>query len=218
MYKQLFLVLLFCSTLGYGQDYYFKKFHPFNENIPSPEEFLGYKIGDHHTRHDRIVAYLEKLAEVSERASLQEYGKTHEGRRLVMLTITSPDHLGQLDKLKQQHLAFTNPEQTATNYDSVPVFINLAYNVHGNEPSSSEAALLTAYTFAASNSKEVLKYLNNAVIFLDPTINPDGRDRHTQWANTYQGNPLVADPQDAEHNELVTRYKSRKQRQIKLVS
>jgi len=201
MYKQLFLVLLFCSTTGYGQDYYFKKFHPFNENIPSPEEFLGYKIGDHHTRHDRIVAYLEKLAEVSERASLHEYGKTHEGRRLVMLTITSPDHLGQLDKLKQQHLAFTNPEQTATNYDSVPVFINLAYNVHGNEPSSSEAALLTAYTFAASNSKEVLKYLNNAVIFLDPTINPDGRDRHTQWANTYQGNPLVADPQDAEHNE-----------------
>ena len=87
------------------------------------------------------------------------------------------------------------------NYDDVPIFINLAYNVHGNEPSSSEAALLTAYTFAASNSPEILKYLNNAVLFIDPTINPDGRDRHTQWANSYQGNPEVADPNDAEHNE-----------------
>jgi len=77
----------------------------------------------------------------------------------------------------------------------------LAYNVHGNEPSSSEAALLAAYTLAASNKPEIKAYLDKAVIFIDPTINPDGRDRHTQWANTYKGSPLVADPQDAEHNE-----------------
>ncbi|MFT6995663.1 MAG: hypothetical protein ACJA1P_002408, partial [Maribacter sp.] len=48
---------------------------------------------------------------------------------------------------------------------------------------------------------EILSYLKNSVIFIDPTINPDGRDRHSQWANTYQGTPEVADPQDAEHNE-----------------
>ena len=60
---------------------------------------------------------------------------------------------------------------------------------------------LAAYTFVASDNSEILNYLNNSVIFLDPTINPDGRDRHTQWATTYQGSPLVADPQDAEHNE-----------------
>ena len=53
----------------------------------------------------------------------------------------------------------------------------------------------------ASENSEILKYLEHSVIFIDPTINPDGRDRHTQWANMYQGNPLVADPQDAEHNE-----------------
>ena len=44
-------------------------------------------------------------------------------------------------------------------------------------------------------------YLENVVIFIDPTINPDGRDRHTYWANMYKASPLVADPQDAEHNE-----------------
>ena len=201
MLKKLLLLVLFCSTTLYSQDYFLKKFHPFNPEIPSPEQFLGYGIGEHHTRHDLIVAYLEKLAEVSDRASIHQYGKTHEGRKLVILTITTPENLSNLETLRQQHLAFTDPTKNVSNYDQVPVFINLGYNVHGNEPSSSEAALLTAYTFVASNNPEILNYLKNAVLFVDPTINPDGRDRHTQWANTYKGNPLVADPQDAEHNE-----------------
>lgn len=201
MLKNVFLAVLLSTVSLTAQDYFYKKYQPFKANIPSPESFLGYGIGDHHTRHDRIVAYLEKLAEVSDRASLYEYGRTHEGRRLVILTITAPEHLANLSSLKQKHLGYTDPLQNPAIDPELPVFINLAYNVHGNEPSSSEAALLTAYTFVASDSPEILKYLNNAVIFVDPTINPDGRDRHTQWANMYQGNPLVADPQDAEHNE-----------------
>ena len=194
-------LLFFINSLLFSQDYFLEKYQPYNSQIPSPESFLGYEIGEHHTRHDRIIAYLETLAELSDRAQLNDYGTTHEGRRLVMLTITTPGNLQELDELKRQHLAFNDTKRTVNNYDQVPVFINLAYNVHGNEPSSSEAAMLTAYTFTASQDPEILNYLNNAVIFLDPTINPDGRDRHTQWATTYQGSPLVGDPQDAEHNE-----------------
>jgi len=198
--KLLLLVVLYGGTLS-AQDYFYQKFKPFKENIPSPQAFLGYGIGEHHTRHDLIVAYLEKLAEVSDRASIQYYGKTHEGRKLVILTLSAPENLTNLDELQKSHLAFIDPSKSVSNYEEVPIFVNLAYNVHGNEPSSSEAALLTAYTFAASDNPEILSYLKNSVIFIDPTINPDGRDRHTQWANTYQGSPEVADPQDAEHNE-----------------
>lgn len=201
MSKRLLLLFLCLGTTLYGQDYFFKKFQPFDTNIPSPEEFLGYAIGERHTRHDLIVAYLEKLAELSDKASIYQYGKTHEGRKLVLLTVTTPENLSNIETIKQQHLAFTDPDKTAANYGDVPIFINLAYNVHGNEPSSSEAALLMAYTLVASQNPEIQNYRKHAVIFVDPTINPDGRDRHTQWANTYQGNPLVADPQDAEHNE-----------------
>ena len=201
MLKNIFLILfLSCSTI-YGQDYFLKNYKPFNTSVPSPEEFLGYGIGEHHTRHDLIVAYMEKLAQVSDRATIQEYGKTHEGRKLVILTISSPKNQSNLESIKASHLAFTDPSKSVSNYEDVPIFINLAYNVHGNEPSSSEAALLAAYTFVASENPEILNYINNAVIFIDPTINPDGRDRHTQWANAYQGSPEVADPQDAEHNE-----------------
>jgi len=195
-------ILLFCTCANLvAQDYFFKDKAPFNSEIPSPETFLGYPIGEQHTRHDQIVSYFETLARISDRATISEYGRTHEQRKLVMLTISTPQNLEKLPQLKQQHLEFVNPNVSPSNYDEVPVFIQLGYNVHGNEPSSSEAAMLTAYTLVASNSPEVQKYIQNSVVFIDPTINPDGRDRHTQWANQFKGSPLVSDGSDAEHNE-----------------
>ena len=118
------------------------------------------------------------------------------------LSISSPENLKALASVKSDHLKFVNPVSNIKNYEEVPVFIQLGYNVHGNEPSGGEAALLTAYTLVASNNPEVLNYLKNSVIFIDPTINPDGRDRHTQWVNQYKANALVSDNQDAEHNEM----------------
>lgn len=192
---------MLCGFSLYSQDYFLEKYKPYDDDIPSPQEFLGYGIGEHHTRHDRIVSYLEQLAEVSDRAQLIDYGKTHEGRRLVILIVSSSENLSKLEEFKSKHLDFTDPSKSVTNYDEVPIFINLGYNVHGNEPSGGESALLTAYTLTASGNSEIKNYLEKAILFIDPTINPDGRDRHTQWATTYQGSPLVADPQDAEHDE-----------------
>ena len=200
-YYFMLICTFICINQVAAQDYYFKDKAPFNVDIPTPEEFLGYEIGEHHTRHDLIVAYVTKLAEISDRASIEVYGKTHEKRKLVMLTVTSPKNLKNLETIKSNHLEFVNPAKTPKNYDEVPVIIQLGYNVHGNEPSSSEAALLTAYTLVASNSLEVLNYLEKSVIFIDPTINPDGRDRHTQWVNQYQSKIVVSDNIDAEHTE-----------------
>lgn len=196
-----FLFVLFITTTLPAQDYFFKDKAPFNPDIPSPEEYLGYPIGDQHTRHDQIVSYFQKLSELSDRATIEIYGHTHEKRKLVMLTISTPENLANLESIKTQHLEYVDPSKTPTNYEGLPIFIQLGYNVHGNEPSSSEAALLTAYTLVASNSNEVMNYLNNGIIFIDPTINPDGRDRHTQWANQFKANQLVSDGSDAEHNE-----------------
>ncbi|MDW7690923.1 M14 family zinc carboxypeptidase [Flammeovirgaceae bacterium SG7u.111] len=200
--KKLLTVLLLALALGASaQDYFYKKYAPFNPEIPSPEAFLGYPIGEWHTRHDRMVAYLEKLAELSDRATLTEYGKTHEGRRLVILNIGKPENIANLEQLRTQHLEAIKPSSSA-DLSQLPAFINLAYNVHGNEPSGGEASLLTAYTLVASTSPQVLDYLEKTVVFLDPTINPDGRDRHTHWANTHKGSPVVDDPMDIEHLEI----------------
>ncbi|MBT8253251.1 MAG: zinc carboxypeptidase [Flavobacteriaceae bacterium] len=195
------IAITFMVDVAFSQDYFFKNKAPFNSDIPSPEAFLGYPIGAQHTRHDQIVAYLSELARVSDRASIEVYGKTHENRKLVMLTVSTPENLRNLESIKSDHLRFVDPKDNPSNYSDVPIFVQLGYNVHGNEPSSSEAALLTAYTLVASTSPEVMNYINNAVVFIDPTINPDGRDRHTQWANQYKANQLVSDGSDAEHNE-----------------
>lgn len=188
------------NTLS-AQDYYFKNYGPFDETIPTPEQYLGYEIGEHHTRHDLIVGYLTELAEISDRASIEIYGKTHEKRKLVMLAVSSPENLQVLESIREKHLDFVDVNKQVDNYDEVPVIIQLGYNVHGNEPSSAEAALLTAYTLVASKNQAVLDYLNKSVIFIDPVINPDGRDRHTQWVNQYQSKILVSDNIDAEHTE-----------------
>lgn len=203
MFRVRSLVFILALTLQVqAQDYFFSKYAPFDPSIPSPEAFLGYPIGAQHTRHDQIVSYLTKLAALSSKATISQYGATHENRKLVMLTISSNQNQSNLTSIKQQHLAFSNTNQNVANYNEVPVFIQLGYNVHGNEPSSSEAAMLTAYTLVASQHPEIENYRQNSIIFLDPTINPDGRDRHTQWANSFKGTPLVSDNIDAEHTEM----------------
>lgn len=203
MIKRYFLLFcIFLTSIIQAQDYFFGKYAPFDNSIPTPEQFLGYPIGEQHTRHDQIVSYLTKLAEVSNKATIVQYGATHEKRKLVMLTVSTAQNLENIASIKKQHLAFSNTNLSVSNYNEVPVFINLGYNVHGNEPSSSEAALLTAYTLVASDHPEIKKYRENSIIFIDPTINPDGRDRHTQWANSFKAAPLVSDNIDAEHTEM----------------
>ena len=198
---KLLLVFMLISNIITSQNYFLENYKPFNNSILSPEEFLGYEIGFQHTRHDQIVSYLTYLSTVSNKADLINYGKTHEGRNLVILTITSESNLNNLDDIQKEHLQYTIPGNSVTLNKDLPIIINLGYGVHGNEPSSSEAAMLTAYTLVASMNKKIEKFRQHSVVFIDPTINPDGRDRHTQWANQNKSINLVADQYDSEHNE-----------------
>jgi len=204
-FLQVYLILpLFLLSMPViaQQDYFFPGKTSFIKEVPTPAEFLGHEIGDFHTRHDRIVAYFYELARVSNRVHIQEIGKTYEQRSMIVATITSPENYNNLENIRQEHLKLVVPKAALPAIAEMPVIIQLGYNVHGNEPSSSEAAMLTAYYLTASQDPEVLKYLEEAVIFVEPVLNPDGRDRHTNWANMHRGFPPVADPLDREHNEM----------------
>ena len=196
-----FTIIIISFNYSFAQDYFLENFGPYNENIQSPEEFLGYEIGDQHTRHDLILAYFKYLSSVSERANLIKYGKSYEGRTLTLLSISSEENLKNLEEIKTEHLKSTIPGSIKTINENLPIIINLGYGIHGNEPSGSEAALLTAYTLIASKNKKINRLTTDSVVFIDPTLNPDGRDRHSQWANQYKSINLVADSNDAEHNE-----------------
>jgi hypothetical protein len=187
-----------CSNFGFGQaDYFYPAFKSFNKSIPTPEQFLGYAIGTNHTRHDRVVEYFRKLDELSDRVAVEVIGESYEHRIQIVAKITSPENHSRIDDIRKSHRAQAYAESTT----NVPLIIQLGYNVHGNEPSSTEAAMLTAYYLTASEDPETLKWLNEMIILVDPVYNPDGRDRHTHWANMHKGSPPVADPMDREHNE-----------------
>ncbi|TFV94221.1 zinc carboxypeptidase [Algoriphagus kandeliae] len=202
--KKLYFALI-AFLLGVSQSFaqsdYFFPGESFDSNIPSPEEFLGYPIGDWHTRYDLIVKYFEKLDEISELATLQTIGYTHEYRPKVILTIASPAHMADLEQVRQRQIQLADPTQEKPDVSSMPAIVHLGYGVHGNEPSSAEAAMLTAYWILAGQSDLAKRVREEAVIHIDPTLNPDGRDRHSLWADSNKGFPPVADPLDREHNE-----------------
>ncbi|MEM8901910.1 MAG: zinc carboxypeptidase, partial [Bacteroidota bacterium] len=128
------LLCLFSGSLFSQQGYFFPENMEVDTSIPSPQEFLGYPIGSHHTRHDRIVAYFEKLASISPKASLEVLGETYEHRPLIMLCITSEENMASMDYIQAKQLERVNSREEFTEGDNAPVVVNLGYNVHGNEP------------------------------------------------------------------------------------
>lgn len=192
---------LFLGQLAFAQEEYYFPGEKFDPAIPSPSQFLGYPVGDWHTRYDLIVKYFEKLDQLSPLAQLQTIGYTHEHRPKVILTIASAANMGNLEQIRLRQIQLADPSQPKPDVNAMPSIVHLGYGVHGNEPSSAEAAMLTAYWFLASQSDLAKNLRENMVLHIDPTLNPDGRDRHSLWANSNKGFPPVASPLDREHNE-----------------
>ncbi len=195
------LALVVVHHLPAQTGYFFPKATSLDANIPSPEKFLGYGIGTHYTRHDQILAYFRELARVSNRVHIQAIGKTYEEREQVIITITAPENYGRLEEIRKEHITLVDPAKPVIDSKN-PVVVLLGFSVHGNETSSGEVSLLTGYYLAASQDPETVNWLKEAVIFIDPSLNPDGRDRAANWYNSYKSFPPIADPIDKEHQEV----------------
>lgn len=205
MKKTFTLIGLFLSSLVFGQvtlDYYLDSDHPYNDNIPTPKELLGYEVGTWHVSHDKLVNYMYRLAEASNRISIENRGTTYEGRPILLLTITSPENHSNLDAIQKTHLQLTRPEGQNVDITSQPLVVYQGFSIHGNEPSGANAGLLAAYHLAASDAPETHKLLNDVVILFDPSFNPDGLQRFAYWANTNKNQNLTADPNDREYREV----------------
>ncbi|MTI74219.1 MAG: peptidase M14 [Stenotrophomonas sp.] len=200
-----FLALALLLAIGampaFAQNsYYFPAARQFDARVPSPQQFLGYDIGSHYTRHDRLVAYFNELARVSDRVRVEVIGQSYEQRPLLLVTITSPRNHARSAQIAAQRQALVDPAQSLPG-DDAPSVVWLGYSVHGNETSSGEAAMLTAYYLAANQDAETAGWLENAVVVIDPAQNPDGRDRASNWHNAWGSRPPSADPADREHVE-----------------
>lgn len=170
--------------------------------LQSPEQFLGYKIGTRYTPHWRIVEYFRHVAsQKPDMVKLQPYGQTTEGRPLMVAFVSAPQHISNLENVRANNLLLAATGNGAGNTANAPVVTWLSYNVHGNETSSSEAALMTLYALVDPANTRTKQWLQNSVVVMDPCLNPDGRDRYVNWFNSVVGrnyNPaLVA----REHRE-----------------
>lgn len=171
----------------------------YNSAIPTPESVLGANVGAWHVRHDQLVDYMRTLARVSDRITLTQTGVTHENRPLLLLTITAPGNRTKVAGWRQQHIE--NVEKGTKPAKDAPLFLYMGYSIHGNEPSGSNASLLIAYYLAAAQGPAIDALLDNNVVLLDPSLNPDGLSRFAQWANMHRGQNRVSDPNHREHWE-----------------
>ena len=127
---------------------------------------------------------MQLLAKKSDRITIENRGKSYEERPLILLKITDPENHKKIEIIKKNHISLSNKEGENLNIDKMPLVIYQGFSIHGNEPSGSNAGLIAAYHLAASNSKETIDLLKNTVILFDPSYNPDGLQRFSQWANS----------------------------------
>jgi hypothetical protein len=200
--KQLFVALLLVTTSASAAKLSLADYLPqdvtYDPSIPTPEEVLGYQVGEWHVRHDQLVRYMEILAEKSDRFSLEYTGRTHQQRPLLLITVTTPENHQNIDALRDAHLAIADPNRDG-DPETAPLVLYMGYSIHGDEPSGSNAALLYAYYLAAAQGEKIEAVLRDSIILLDPSFNPDGLARFATWANQHRSQNLVSDPQHREH-------------------
>ncbi len=176
--------------------------------IPTLAQVVGHDFGQEITSPADIVRYLRALAEAApSRTALVEYGRTWEGRPLHVMAIGSPERISRLDAVKADLRRLADPRGLASaDADGLvarlPVVVWLLHAVHGNEISSSDAALAEAYhLLAARGDAKVDTILREAIVLIDPLQNPDGRTRFL--THTLFGRAAVpdAEPAAVEHDE-----------------
>jgi len=155
----------------------------YDENIQSPSEFFEFELGSRPATHWETKTYFEYLDATVENATLYSYGQTYEGRELIYLTITGKDNFTDIDNHRKNINKLADPrklnksESVDKIIKSTPAIAWMAYAIHGDEVSSTDAALFLAYQLAAGTDKNTQEILNNVIVCIDPLENPDGRDR-----------------------------------------
>ncbi|MDP9191821.1 MAG: hypothetical protein M3P06_08995 [Acidobacteriota bacterium] len=168
--------------------------------VPTPDEFLGYGMGERFTPHHRILDYFRELERKSGLVTMRTIGETYEHRPLVLATITSAKNQAAIETIRRTVATLARGEgDVDALVRDLPVIVWLAFGVHGNESSSAEAAMFVASTLL--RDPEAARLLDDVVVIIDPLENPDGRERYVQWFQRTAGIKPNANPEGFEHME-----------------
>jgi hypothetical protein len=180
----------------------------YNAGIPTLQQVVGHDFGEDMSSPEQIHAYLKALAAaVPDRVRLVEYARSWEGRPLHVLVIGSPERLARLDQVKADLRRLADPRSLSQVdadrlVEDLPVVTWLMHSVHGNEVTSSDAALAEAYHIVAAEGDAGVDLIRrNSIVLIDPLQNPDGRARFLSVNEQARASVPDADPASAEHDE-----------------
>ncbi len=158
----------------------------FDETIPRPEAVLGFALGDRPVTHAEVQQYFEVLAAASPRAHLSVYARSHEGRALFVLAIADEETISRLDAFREEHRARLDPRRDSPDgLDAARAVAWLAYAIHGDELSSTDAALAVAWRLVAGEDETARRIRDELLVLIDPLQNPDGRDRYLAMTRSF---------------------------------
>lgn len=166
-----------------------------SQTLQTPSQFLGYEIGSRFTRHHKVIDYFKYVSKNSSNVELEKYGETNEHRPLYVSYISSKENILNIENIRKSNLSQAGIIAGGSNNKISIVW--LSYNVHGNEASSTEAAMLTIYELVTTKQR----WLKNTVVIIDPCLNPDGRDRYVNWYQQVKSTPFNINQEGKEHSE-----------------
>ena len=174
------------------------------DSIANPEVFLGFKAGQRVADPSQISAAIAAWQGQSDRLKVIEYARTHEGRPLFAVFISSPANLAKLDEIEAQITRLSDARNLGDGeansiIESLPAVAWMAYSIHGNETSGADAALASIYHLIASTDIEVTSMLDTMIVVIDPMMNPDGRARFAKSLEQYRGTAPNVDDQSLLH-------------------
>ena len=163
-------------------------------HVPTPSEFLGFEVGADRKLADyrQISSYFKALSAASDRVQVEVLGKTTLGEEMFMAVISTSENLR--NKAKYQEIAHKLADPRGLSQEQIDALASegkgiflLTCNIHSNEIGSSQMAMEWAYKLATTNDPEMLRRLNDVIVLLVPSLNPDGETMVTEWYRKYLG-------------------------------
>lgn len=162
--------------------------------LRSPSDFLGINIGADRTLADyrQMVSYFRALDAASPRVEVTSLGKTTLGEEMIMLIISSEENIRNKERLREISAKLADPrgrsaseiEQLVREGKTVAL---MTCNIHSTEIASSQMSMEWAYALASATDAETKRRLDNAVVLLVPSLNPDGQIMETEWYRKHVG-------------------------------
>lgn len=169
--------------------------------LQSPSEFLPHQLGETFTPHHQLVDYFQHVAANSPNVQLIEYGRTNEGRPLILAIVSSPENMARIEAIRTNNLRHAGLVEGSPDASLDRAMVWLSYSVHGNEAAGSESSMGVVYDLANPNNAKTQAWLENTVVILDPSVNPDGYSRYTHWYRSVATTSGDISPGVREHRE-----------------